>query len=82
MDDIQELMEAANCFLDCISEISLAQALKIVMLANAWQAADPGADITPAGLAEQAKCLMCYGIAEGDAIEILLLSKLFADDNG
>lgn len=81
--EAQTLLEFARCY-ECYGALSLAQMLKLGIMAQIVLDADPMADVSPQNLFDLGSCYNCYGdgLSAADIMELALLSMIAANGTG
>ena len=73
--DPQTLLTAAKCYV--CEQVSIAQALKLQLLADISLAHNPANQVDPQSLLSQAKCFSCFSNASiGKLMELALLAQI------
>ena len=73
--DPQTLLSAAQCYV--CQGVSIAQALKLQLLADISLAHNPANKVDPQSLMTQAKCFACFGQASAfQLLELALLAQI------
>lgn len=70
-----ELLEEGRCYL-CFGALGIATILRLALMARAVLAVDPEADVTPQGLVTYGQCYACFGLSEGQIMELSLTDML------
>lgn len=70
----QTLISEASCYL-CVG-ISIAQAVKLALMARTLLALSPTADVSRQSLLAYAHCFACLGMSVGELMEMALLDQI------
>lgn len=71
----QTLESEARCY-RCLNPGSTAQTYRIALLVRTLVALLPTADVSIQGLITYGQCYACYGLSDGDIVEIALLDQI------